>query len=263
MSLSARPATSEDYSFFAELYPLLGNHDPVPPLEQWAQRMLPTAWLYERDGAPVAYCYTQVLEPVGYIRNVMVAQRAQGQRIGTFVMQHQATWLRERGCTRWCLNVIPDNTPAVRLYRAVGLREHHTTWAVRLPWDALERLPSSPATSVRVADPDLDAELEGTFDIVAGLLGQLRPGSHVLMAERGGERVGVLRFDPTFPGVMPLRVRDPAQLRPLLEGARPHARPEHAWVQLVVEGDFALRDALLAAGAQAQLEVVQMQGPIP
>jgi hypothetical protein len=124
-------------------------------------------------------------------------------------------------------------------------------------------LPSSPGTSVRAVEPDLDPELERAFDIVAGLLTQLRPGSHVLMAERGSERMGVLRFDPAFPGVMPLRVRDPAQLRPLLEGARRHARPEHAWVQLVVEGDFAARDALLAAGAHSQLEVVQMQGPIP
>jgi ribosomal-protein-alanine N-acetyltransferase len=259
MSLTARPATPDDYGFFAELHVLLATGDPVPSASAWAQRMMPTSWIYERNAEPVGYAFTQPLKPTAYVRNVMVATRAQGQGVGRFLMQHQAQWLKGLGCTSWVLNVKPDNEPALRLYRGVGMRERFSSTAVRLQWSSVDKLADARAT-VRPLEPHEDAAAERTFDVVPGLLSALRTGSHVHGVERDGQLVGVARFDPHFPGVMPLRLRDNALARPLLESFRPFAR--HDWVQLFVEGDPPLAAALQSADAKKLMDVLHFSGPL-
>jgi GNAT superfamily N-acetyltransferase len=259
MSLTARPATEDDYGFFAELFVLLATGDPVPSASAWTQRMKPNSWIYERNAEPVGYAFTQPLKPTAYVRNVMVASPAQGQGIGRFLMQHQAQWLKGLGCTSWCLNVKPDNEPALRLYRGVGMRERFTSTAMRLPWSALDHLPGTNAT-VRPLEPREDAAAERTFDIVPGLVSAMRPGSHVHGVERDGTLMGVARFDPNFPGVMPIRLRESVFARPMLESFRPFAR--HDWVQLFAEGDPALAAALVKAGAKTLMNVLNFFGPL-
>jgi ribosomal-protein-alanine N-acetyltransferase len=259
MSLTARPATPEDYGFYAELHGLLATGDPVPSASAWTQRMMPTSWIYERNAEPVGYAFTQPLKPTAYVRNVMVATRAQGQGVGRFLMQHQAQWLKGLGCTSWILNVKPDNEPALRLYRGVGMRERFSSTAVRLLWSNVDRLADARAT-VRPLAPHEDAAAERAFDIVPGLISAMRPGSHVHAVEHDGQLAGVARFDPGFPGVMPMRLRDSAHARALLESFRPHAR--HDWVQVFVEGHPALAAALQSVDAKKLMDVLNFAGPL-
>jgi GNAT superfamily N-acetyltransferase len=263
MPLSARPATADDYSFYAELQPLLESGDAVPPKEAWSARMLPGSFVCERNGAPVGYAFIQLLKPMAYVRNVMVSPLAQGQGVGTFLMRHLASWLRAQGCSAWCLNVKPDNTPALELYRGCGMREHSQGASLMLPWSALDRLPPAPRDiTVRPIDPAEDEGLDRTFDMVPGLLTLLRVHGHLLGAEQDGALAGLARFDPNFPGVMPIRLRTPSLARPLLEALQPFKRAPDAHVLVFVEGDAALKATLEAAGAQLRLEVLHLQGPL-
>jgi hypothetical protein len=69
-------------------------------------------------------------------------------------------------------------------------------------------------------------------------------------------------FDPAFPGAFPFRVARPALAKALLQGIRHHARPEHGFVNLVIEADSERVEWLRSAGANARFEIVQYQGRI-
>lgn len=75
--------------------------------------------------------------------------------------------------------------------------------------------------------------------------------------------VGVASFDPSYPGAFPFRVRTPGLAPWLFEAMRPYARPEMPDVQVVVEGDEALVERLLAHGGVPTLSIVHMVGDIP
>jgi hypothetical protein len=73
---------------------------------------------------------------------------------------------------------------------------------------------------------------------------------------------GLARFDPSFPGAFPFRVRRPELARALLEAMRAHARAEFSYVGVVVEDDAALTELLRAAGAETRLEMLHLRGSL-
>ena len=63
-------------------------------------------------------------------------------------------------------------------------------------------------------------------------------------------------FDPAFPGIYPIAVTRPEHAKPLLEALRPHARQPH--VNVFVEGNAALAEALRNRGAKLHFEILRM-----
>jgi uncharacterized protein with von Willebrand factor type A (vWA) domain len=63
-------------------------------------------------------------------------------------------------------------------------------------------------------------------------------------------------LDPAFPGIYPIALERPAHGRPLFDALHRHARDAH--VNVFVEGDAAIAEALLAAGATLSFEIVRM-----
>src|SRR5690349_15734739 len=124
--LVARPAVPDDYEHFARLFVELDMGNPVLPRDRWESAMARDTLFVETRGEVVAYAYVQPLRGVGYVRHVVVAPPHRGRGVGGAVMQAIAAHLLGRGCTRWCLNVKPDNAAAVRLYRSVGMEHAYT-----------------------------------------------------------------------------------------------------------------------------------------
>lgn len=268
--LHARPAAAADHPHFARLFPELGVDDPIPPPDRWAEVYAPDILFFEDRGEVAAYAHFQVLQGVGYVRNVVVDPRRRGQGLGRAVMDEIAARLRAAGCQRWCLNVKPTNEPAIRLYRAVGMETEYRSTALRFGWDLLARLPRpARAVTARPAGPAEDAVLEAAFRLPAGQVAaaRARPGLVLLRlvdpAAPDDARVGFASYDPKFPGAFPFRVADPTLAAPLLEAIRPHELPGTPHMQLVVEDDDALAQLLTDAGATVRLTALHMAGAVP
>jgi GNAT superfamily N-acetyltransferase len=267
--LSARGAVAADYPHFARLFPELGVDDPIPPPDRWTSIYVPETVIFEDGGAVVAYAHAQALRGVGYVRQVVVDPARRGQGLGRAVMQEVAARLTAAGCSRWRLNVKPDNEPAVRLYRSVGLAPAYTGVALRFGWDMLARLPRGDrAVVARPVGPDDDAPIEAAFGLVGGLIASIRArGTSVLLrlvdaAATDGAPLGFASYDPQFPGAFPFRVGHPTLAAPLLDAIRPHELPGAPHMQVVVEDDEPLALVLIEAGATVRLRMLHMMGDL-
>lgn len=259
------PANRERFADFARLFPELGVDDPLPAVEDWLARLAPDTVFAVRGGAVVGYGYAQALGEDGYVRNVVTDPAQRGRGVGRALMLELRRRLVASGCVNWQLNVKVDNTPALALYRSLGLVGDFRTWVLRVPTGTALALPASPRdASTRECGPELDAALQAHFSIPPGLLARHRakPNATVLVCERAGAQVAVAPFDPAFPGCFPFRLLDAtcasAILEPLLRRV-PSGRPH---LQLVLERDEPAARLLLAAGVRLHFEIQHMNGPL-
>ncbi len=262
-----RPATPDDYTHFARLFPELATGDPLPLREHFEGGIAPSTLMVEDQGLVVAYIYFQILATTGYVRHIVVAPEARGRGIGRLAMQAVADKMREAGCRRWALNVKPDNLPALRLYESLGLARAYRSTALRFDWSLVEALPLPDEPSLaRIAAPEDDSTIESSFDLYEGQIANDRERARriLLMLEDPHTRaaLGFASFSPEFPGAFPFRLARASLVRPLLEAIRPHALPEFSFMQVVVEAHDELEKALLDRGASLRLEILHLRGAL-
>jgi hypothetical protein len=220
-------------------------------LEHFHDNIEPRMVILEEDGDALGYSFFRVYGTTAHVVHVVVDPRARGRGAGRALLDAVRARVVAEGCARWFLNVKQDNAPAIRLYERCGFAIEQEGWAVRTTWAALATLPEdvrqpAPFTPTAADDAELATRLGVDLDRVA--LIRAKPGATVLLALRE-DRVPVAfgAFDPTFPGIYPLRVARLGVARALFDAMRPHAIHEH--VQLFIEGDCPLFEAVHAAGA--------------
>lgn len=264
--LTLRPAREADYDDFARLFLELGAPDPVPSREKWRDETAPRSVVAVRDERVVGLCFAQVLEDTGFVRVLVTDPAARRSGVARALMANAADTFRAAGCTRWCLNVRPENLPALTLYRSLGMEQAYASTALAIDWANVERLPAGDREARVVLDGAFDPRAEARFSLHAGQLAAARvlPGRVVvaLVAAGSDEVVGVAAFDPGFPGAAPFRVAAPALARPLLEAMRPYARPADTEVKLVVSDDDGVEATLLSAGAEVRMRSVHFVGAL-
>lgn len=272
-----RPARDRDHDLYLRLFPELGVDDPPADADRWVDELLPDARVLEEDGSELGYVIVQILERVGYVRQIVVDPAARGRGVGSQAMAGIAALFRDAGCRTWCLNVKPDNEAAVRLYRRCGMVERYRTTSLRWRWswldELLEEATNGPRTDelgdvrqVRCtpADPSELPRVEERFAMPSGLLAAFEAKERivVIVARRQNEIVGVASFDPVFPGCFPFRADDLTVALALLAAARPHAAPDAEYLQLVVEDAGHLVVALERLGAIRMLELAHYRGEL-
>ncbi len=261
--LAIRPASGGDYAAFASLFPELGVDDPVPPRQIWESVLAPYTLVAVAGEDVVGYCFFQEYEDTGYVRHLVVAPRAQRRGVGRALMQDVAGRLRKNGKRFWRLNVKVDNHAALALYQGMGMNVQYPATSLRLPWTALESIPSGTAVTRELA-PARDSILEGLFDLPRGQLAYARrQGRLLLEAVSGSDQTptGVAVFDASYPGAFPFRVVETDAVAPLLTAIRAHV-PEHKVVNLVAEDDARLSAMLIAAGATVRAEILHLKGQL-
>lgn len=227
---------------------------------------MPNTWFLHEGDARVGYACVEHYGERGYVRHVVIGPSQRGRGLGRRMMDAIAAHLRGLGAREWELNVRRENAPALHLYGAVGMREEYVTFVLRLEWALVERLPA-PMLPPRFETlrPECDTDCERAFGMPAGqLAGYRRHSANALarLLEDDGRIVGIARFDPTFPGAFPFRVKETEYVRSLLEGLRPLAPKRPTWLQLVIEDDLPAVALLLEIGAQQVFEIVHMRGRI-
>lgn len=268
MTDTIRRATANDYGVYRVLFRELGIDDPIPSSDRFAVELVPRTLIYERDGAAIGYVNYDRLAANGYVRNLVVAPDARGGGVGAALMTAAADQLRARGVKdEWHLNVKADNAAAIRLYERFGMRVQHRSVALRFAWANLDRLPASDAavTVLPVLDGD-DDDIERALGILAGRLQMARTRQDRVTIQLRDEQlapVGVACFDPAFPGAFPFCAARPELAGMLLRALAPRARPGDVELQIVIEDDDALADALMAAGAIVRMRLLHYAGPLP
>ena len=261
--MAVRAATADDYPAFVELFDALETGDDTTPQPEWEQRLMPQTLVYEDEGRTLAYVLFQVLADLGYIRHLAVDAAHRGRGIGRTLMSAVGARLREAGIETWCLNVKPDNVPAIALYEKLGMRQQYTTHVVRMHWDVPARLPPADA-DVDLLEPSDDAAVEAALGMPGGLIAKQRgPGCELLVARRDGHPMGLAAFRPSFPGAYPFRAADLGTTRTLLDAMYPRRDETKEIVQVVLEDAEPIARALVDAGGWPHLEIVHLKGPVP
>ena len=266
MTVRVRGATRSDHPAFARLFPELGVEDPILDEEQFLGTLVPTTLIAEsaEDGAVLGYAYFQLMKDVGYVRHLVTAPEARRQGVGRRLLGEVVARARAAHCTTWCLNVKPTNLPAIALYESLGMVRAFTSKALLVAWSNVEGVDPPGVTSRDIA-PDEDARVEPPMKLMAGQLATSRglAGRVLKMLEEDGAVVGASVFHPEFPGAYPFRAARPELALVLLRALRPHARAHHETVNVVCEGQPAVAEALIAAGATVKLDIVHLRGPLP
>jgi ribosomal protein S18 acetylase RimI-like enzyme len=264
MDIDVRDATAEDYPVFANLFPALGVEDPAPSPEEFAAHMLPSVIFAREGGEPIGYACWQVQGPRAHVRHVVVSEGTRRRGAGRALMGEVRRRVLAAGCSRWFLNVIQSNAVAIRLYERCGLVIEQEGWAVRAEWSQLASLPEpSGAVTVYAPESDGDATLTARFDERPERLRMLRGREGIIIraVREEGAPVAFAAFDPSFSGVYPVRVARVDFARPLFDHLRRYARESH--VQVFVEGDRLLCDALTACGARIHMAMFRMGAGLP
>lgn len=269
VATAVRAARPEDYAVFVRLFPELAVPDPTVEQDRWAREMMATTLIAEVGGGPAAaqavgYAYFQIIRETVYVRHLVTAPEARKRGVGKALM----TAIAARAvahvppCTSWCLNVKRDNVAAIALYTRMGLTRAFESRALSVGWSAVDSRQTLHDASIvaRVITPDDDARVEPAMKLLRGQLAASRQmAGRVLVGLFDDETVvGATVFDPQFPGAYPFRVSRPDLALVLLDALRPYARKEDSVVNVVIEGQPGVAEALIAAGATVRLDAVHM-----
>ena len=267
--VTVRAAGPEDYAVFERLFPELAVEEKTPERARWERERMPTTLIAEAGAAaepprPVGYVYFQIIRDTAYVRHVVTSPEARQQGVGKALM----TAVAERAvanvppCTSWCLNVRPHDVAALALYTRMGMTRAFETRALRVPWSVVDSRQTLQDARIlaRVITPEDDARVEPPLNLLHGqLAASRRLEGRVLLGLFDDEVVlGATVFDPTFPGAYPFRVARPDLALVLLDALRPYANPTDALVNVVIEDQPKVADALIAAGATVKLDTVHM-----
>jgi GNAT superfamily N-acetyltransferase len=265
--LVLRPARPEDHAAFARLFLELKVPEPPPPPAAWEAELMPLALFHDGPQGPLAYTLVDVLGELGYVMQLVVAPEARRQGLGKRMMEGVAARFRERGCRRWALNVKKDNTAALALYTSLGMRPAREMTTLKITRAQVEALPTAPEglAVVPVAESEW-APLTEAFQLMPGKLERFskRPSHKLLRLSRAGEpepmRLGMM--DLRSGGVLfPFFAATPGHARVLLEHAFRQQRTET--VNVTVIDDAPLAALLRDAGGRVEMEIQELQGPLP
>jgi GNAT superfamily N-acetyltransferase len=260
MTLTVRPATPEDHALFVTFFRSFNMQDQTPDLGSWT-RDCENACFLEENGKVVGYGLAYKVGDGGYVRHCAVDSSARNRGVGRAVMETLARRLRDQGCTRWMLNVMEGNEPALALYRRLGLNFEFKVAALSVSWGSVDGLP--PAVGIAEGfERDEDPEVEDRLRVDRGRVSLQRELNRILLRVRdGADVVGVIGFDPQFPGAHLFRARSAGHARTLFDAIRPDAL--HDYFRLAVEGDDTLAEELIRAGATRVMSLLHMGGAIP
>ena len=132
MKVTVRQATAEDQLLYLRLLPELRVDDPPPDATKWVGELAACTLIAERGGESVGACTFVTLEGNGHVRALMVDPRTRRFGVGRSLLEAVAGKLRAGGCSKWTLNVKPENTAATALYVSLGFRRGFS--AVACAW---------------------------------------------------------------------------------------------------------------------------------
>jgi ribosomal protein S18 acetylase RimI-like enzyme len=268
-----REALPSDHATFTRLFVELDVDDPPFTQERFNSDMLKTTLIAmnSASGCPMGYAFYRPMTDTVHLSHLVSAPEARRLGVGRLLITEVARRSKALGIAQMKLNVKPHNTAAIALYESFGLAKKFTSRALKLEWARVdewsEENDAPYVGDVRpIDDPNDDARIEKTVDLLAGTLADQRnrPGRALKMIERERGKIALAIFDPGFPGIYPVRAPDAAHARSLFRAIRKQEEGAKTaqLVHVMIEDQPAISAALLASGATLKLETLTMFGPI-
>lgn len=260
---TTRAALPADFEAVSRLFSELGVPEAGPDEARFVGHMLPRVVVACDGDEVVGYASWRIYGRTAHVVNVAVDPAVRGRGAGRALMDA----VRERivtgaGCSRWYLNVKRDNEPAIRLYEGCGLAIEREVWALRIDWAKVDALAGERATTTLVPGDVDEAAIAARFGLLRERLAHLRARAGmavVALRDASGELVAYAAFDPQHPGAAVFCVARVALARPLFEACRAHADlAAFDFLRVTIDRDPALKDALVAAGADVTFELLLM-----
>jgi GNAT superfamily N-acetyltransferase len=261
--LITRDATVSDYPAYVRLFHELKIPDPDPTPEHFAGQILPRVIVACEADAVIGYASWRTYGPTAHVMNVVVDPAARCRGIGGVLMDGVRARSIASGCTRWYLNVKRDNLAALQLYARCGLVHELDSWSLQIAWARVP--PPGGATAADTAQAADAAAVAARFAVDRDRFEFMRgrPGYVLVALREAGELVGFAAFAPDFPGAYPFCATRPELGGALLDAMRSHAdHTRFDFVRATIEGDPALKDALVALGAEVTLEILRLSAPL-
>jgi GNAT superfamily N-acetyltransferase len=256
--LEIRDARASDYGEYVRLFAELGIDDFPVTHAKFTAEMVPSCTFAERDGRIVGFTFWRLLADTMHLAHIVSAPEARRTGAGRALLDDVIVRARGQGLAAISLNVAEANVAARSLYESVGFSVVSQSRALRLLWSALGARPNLPAA--RVLEPGDDGRLEPHFKLPAGIFAAHRgQADRVLRYLETPSGAAAAMFDASFPGANPFRATDVDHALALIHDLRAYARPEHGFVNLALEHQLSLCDALLAAGATLRFDMLKMR----
>ncbi|MGE0404077.1 MAG: GNAT family N-acetyltransferase [Kofleriaceae bacterium] len=261
--IDVREARADDYDVYQRLFPELGVNEGATSRERFTTDLATRMFVAIDAEQVVGYLLFDLMDGVGYVRNVVSDPDRRRAGIGIALMEAARERFVRAGATTWCLNVKAENRAAIALYERCGMGLHYRTTVLRLP-RSVSLPPVDPSLSLVPVPPETDAVVEPAFALLPGQLASARnkAGRMVLQLARGDDVLGVGVFVPSVPGSFPFRLASSEHAAAFLALLREHAHDGAAFVQVGAENDAALAAQVLALGAYVQLELLHMHGSL-
>jgi ribosomal protein S18 acetylase RimI-like enzyme len=259
------PASPSDYRVFVRLFAELAVPESPPSRERFERDIAPDTVVVRNRETAVGYAWARPRGDRLHVVHVVTHPQHRRRGVARALMNAVAERGRAAGFRTWMLNVKPDNVAARALYEQCGMRVALASVSMRLAWASVERLAPIAAVTTRPLAPADDGRFEAALGLSPGEISAFRAlaGRILLGSESGGDPVGFAAFDAGGVGASPFRVSAPQYARALLDALRPHRLGGHDDVHVFVEGDPPLERGLSAAGAEAVMRVLRMEGEMP
>jgi ribosomal protein S18 acetylase RimI-like enzyme len=258
-----RHAVDDDHDAYTRLFTELAVPEAPQSRDRFVSSMREDVLVAEDDEGIVSLVWARARGGLWHIVHLMSDPRRRRRGVGRALLLAAAARGRSLGHQRWMLNVKPENVAARALYESVGMVEVMASAVVKLGWRDVERLPAADGVVVGPVADDVDAV--PALQLLPGELAAARslPGRAFVEARRDGGLVGVAGFDAAFSGSPLFRVVDLGVARPLLAALAPHARARDDALRVYIEGQPALRDALVGVGGDVVMRVLRLEGDLP
>ncbi len=261
--MQVRTAIGADYDAYLRLFPELGVDEGSPSRERFDSDLARRMIVADDGTGVVGYLLYDLMDGVGYVRNVVSDPVRRRTGIGAALMETARDRFAWGGATTWCLNVKANNVPAIALYEKFGMRLHYRTTVMRLPRETALP-PADPALALVHVPPETDAIVEHAFHLLPGQLASARakPGRMTVQLVRDRDVLGVGVFMPAIPGSFPFRVIAPEYAATFMSLLRAHVVETATFLQVSAENDAALAAQVQQLGAYVHLELLHMHGPL-
>lgn len=262
--LTARDATTEDFSAAREFWVAFGADQAPPDEATWNARYREhILFLVDDAGDRAGYAMCLPYGSLGDIRHIMVAPAWRGKGIGKQLMDAVRTKLRSAGCTNWRLEVRDDNAAGVALYRSAGMHVERVLVTLRMTRELAEGFAATRSGTLAVAEIDARdyLALENHFDLGQGFLTRCHGVASSVLWRIGDDTLAHYRVElaPSLSLLFPFRFASPDHAATIVGAAV--ARGMQVELELLVVGDAAAAP-LEGAGARRLERMLQMGGAL-
>ncbi|MHA1156330.1 MAG: GNAT family N-acetyltransferase [Candidatus Heimdallarchaeota archaeon] len=148
---------------------------------------------------------------LGHVTRIGTHPDYRGKGYGSILVEKSMYYLKKRGCNKYYLYVLENNSSAIELYKKHGFTVETESYQYTVPKKHFLEKVRGRCRHVEWGEIQMTSL---RFNLNPFQIQQYfsRENQHVLIYEVMGQQIGFCRFDPNYPGAMPFKLKDPSYI---------------------------------------------------